>query len=257
MTSYFFVVPSLPPIILGEKPELRLSEFRMRLAWNLSSNDMGQIEVLGRYEDILNVRSLIAEEPISFLGNLSEKELDEALLVQGVFPEYVFDVLDKYEGTAAKITHFSELIVRFFQEEIAARSGFLRSYLEFERNWRLVLLGIRAKELGRDVTVELQYEDPYDPLVAEILAGRDSEKFIIPSDYLSLQEQLAFCGKDPWEQYKAFAKWRFQKIEDLVEGKNFSIDAILAYGAQLMIAEEWYALDEEQGSLLLHTLYTA
>ena len=49
-------------------------------------------------------------------------------------------------------------------------------------------------------------------------------------------------------------RWRFQKIAALAEGKLFSIDAVLAYGAQLMIAKQWYELDEEQGALLLHTL---
>ena len=253
MADYFFLAPSLPALVLGQKPDLSFEELKARLEINLSKRDLAKAVVLSLYIDISNIRSLFMEETIDPRGNLNEKELDEALLIHNILPAYVFDFLDQYDSVAEKIRHFSAVLAKFFEEEIPQQSGFLRKYLVFERQWRLVMIALRSKELGRDVSFELQFEDFTDPLVAQILAQKDADRYEPPVEYQDLKELLAACGEDPWEKYKAFAKWRFQKIEEMVDRPLFSMDWILSYMAQLMIVEQWNELDESRGRMILET----
>jgi hypothetical protein len=251
MSNYYFLAASLPQLVLGEKPDITFEELTSRLEINLTKPDLEKTAVFRRYIDLSNIRALFLEESIDPRGNLSEKELDEALLVKDGLPQYVFDFLDQFEGMSEKLRNFSGLFSTFFAEEVGKASGFLHAYFEFEREWKLVMLAIRSKELGRNVAQELQFEDFTDPTVAQILAQKDSESYDPPIDYISLKETFLSCGSDPWQQYRQVAKWRFGRIEELVERPLFSIDWVLSYMAQLLIVEHWNELDESKGKMIL------
>lgn len=220
---------------------------------SLSKKDLKKIKVLCHFIDICNIRALLMEEPVDPRGNLNEKELDEALLVHTGLPEYVFEFLDQFEKVSDKIKNFSGLLSLYFNEEIAKQENFLRAYLMLERESRLVLLALRSKRLGRDVAKELQFEDPTDSLVAQILAQKDSDSYDPPSEYIDLKELIIACHGDPWKENTAFSEYRFKKIGEIAEGGLFSIDQILCYMAQLMIIEDLIDLDEERGKMILDT----
>ncbi len=253
MRNYYFVVPSLPPLAIGDRPEITFEEFKTRMEVSLSKADLEKTKVLRRFVDICNIRALLMEETVDPRGNLNEKELDEALLGHFSLPDYVFEFLDQFEKVADKIRNFSGLLAAFFNAEIPRQKGFLRSYLIFERECRLVLLALRAKQLGRDVARELQFEEPTDPFVAQILAQKDSGSYDPPAEYVDLKELIASCYADPWLENKAFAAYRFKKIGEMAEGKLFSIDQILCYMAQLMIIKNLIELDAERGNMILDT----
>jgi hypothetical protein len=253
MRNYYFVVPSLPPLSVRERPEMAFEELTHRLEMCLSKSDLAKTHVLRRFVDICNIRALLMEETIDLRGNLSEKELDEALLVHSSLPDYVFEFLGQFEKVSDKIRNFPGLLSLFFNEEIPKNKGFLRTYLTFERECRLVLVALRAKQLGRDVASELQFEDPTDTLVAQILAQKDADSYDPPMEYLDLKELIASCYTDPWLEHKAFAEYRVKKIAELAEGKIFTIDVILSYMAQLMIIENLFELDADRGTMILDT----
>jgi hypothetical protein len=253
MRNYYFLAPSLPPLSIGVKPEITFEELVARLEINLNKDDLEKTKVLRRFVDICNIRALLMEETVDPRGNLNEKELDEALLVHAVLPDYVFEFLDQFEKVADKIRNFSGLLALFFNAEIPKHKGFLRAYLTFERECRLVLVGLRAKQLGRDVAKELQFEDPTDPLVAQILAQKDADTYDPPAEYADLKELIASSYADPWLESKAFAQYRFKKIGEIAEGKLFSIDQILCYMARLMIIENLIELNAARGNMILDT----
>lgn len=253
MRNYYFIVPSLPPLFLHEQPELSFGELETRLSINLNKKDLEKTRVLRRIVDIYNIRALLMEEPIDPRGNLNEKELDEALLVYTGLPEYVFEFLDQFEKVSDKIHNFSGLLARYFNEEIPKQKGFLRKMLEFERESRLIITALRAKQLGRDIVKELQFEDPLDPIVAHILAQKDADRYDPPIEYQDLKEMIASSYADPWLENLAFAEYRFKKIAEMAEGKHFTIDVILCYMAQLMIIENLIELDTERGKMILDT----
>ncbi len=253
MRNYYFLAPSLPPLNLRTSPELKFQDLKSRLADNLAQEDLKQIEVLLRYTDICNIRSLLMEEPIDPRGNLNEKELDEAILVKATLPLYVFEFLDEFGGTAERIKNFSALLARFFVEELPHLTGFLKRYFTFEREWRLVLVALRSKQLGRNLVSELQFEDFTDPMIAQMLAQKDAEHYEPPDEFADLKELIASAEGDPWQEHRAFAEYRFKKIEEMAEGALFTFDRILAYVIQLMIVEYWNELDEAKGRMILDT----
>lgn len=256
MTNYYFLAASLPPLVLGQKPEISFEEVKHLLEVNLSKKDLEKTVVLRRFVDLQNIRSLILEEPIDLRGNLTEKELDEALLIHNILPVYVFDFLDQYESLSERVRNFFGLFSKFFSEEIPKQKGFLHRYLSFEHSWRLIMAALRAKELHRDLVQELQFEDFSEPLVSQMLAQKDAPVYEPPEEWQETKEFIQSSGSDPWQRYMAFARWRFKKIEEMVDTPLFSIDWILAYMAQLIIAEHWVELDQEKGKMILQTLKT-
>lgn len=242
MNNYYFLATALPPLQLGISPELSFEEFQDLLKDNLSAHDYEQTEVIRRFYDIQNIRAFWKKEPLDPRGNLNEVELEEALLAREGFPDYVYEFLDLYESTSKRLEHFPALLGSFFKSEEKQAVGFLKEYLRFEREWRLVFTGLRAKELGRECVVELQFEDPNDDLVAQILAQKDSKTFISPEGYEQLTTLFEENVSAPVDLYKALCAYRFHRIEQMLAVDLFSLDRILGYMVQLIIIEEWVAI---------------
>lgn len=255
--NYYFLIPSLPPLSLQERPEITFEKLSSLLEIGLTKSDLEKTRILRLFVDISNIHSLLLEEPIDPRGSLSEKELDEALLIKNILPEYVFDFLDQFEKVADRIKNFAGVLSLYFSKEIPKALGFLKSYLEFERQARLVLVAIRAKQSGRDIVRELQFEDATDPFVMQILAQKDAPTYDPPEEYRELKERIASCFGDPWLENHVYAEYRFHKIEEMAaEYGPFCIDQILAYMAQLMIIEYLLELDEERGRRVIDTFKT-
>ena len=125
---------------------------------------------------------------------------------------------------------------------------FLKFYFNFEREWRLILAGYRSKKLGIDPAKELQYEDFTDPLVAQIIAQKESPFFEFPFGYEQLSEKIKNVEGDPMQQYQLMAGFQFEKIAEVTQDRPFSSDYILGYLTQHMIVEDWHVLDRMKGN---------
>lgn len=257
MKQYFFLASFLPSLQFHEKPAISFEELKIRLKVNLTEADYRLAGVLFSFVDISNIRALLMEEPIDPKGNLSEKELDEALLLKYNLPDYVFEFLDGFESSSEKIRHFSGVFSAFFNHEIGKRKGFLKKYFSFERDLRLVTTALRSKILKRDVIKELQFEDLSDPLIMQILAQKDADQYDPPAEYAEVKTLLSACEGNPWKERMDLDEYRFNKIYEMVEGELFSIDRILAYCAQLSILEYGLELDRDKGKMILDTFKTS
>ena len=251
MNNYYFVAPSLPVLVLGDIPDLSFKEVMYRLEMNLNKKDLEQVATIRRTIDLQNIRTLYLEEPLDDHGNLSEKELDEALLVEADLPEYVFEFLGQFDEPKEKARNYYGLLSNFYAHEIPKAKGFLQSWLMLQRDMRLVLAAIRAKKMDRDIVKELQFEDFTDPLVAQILAQKDMDTYEPPIEYQDLFDEISACGEDPWEQYQAIMRYEFNKIEEMTGYPLFSLEWILGYVARLLLVERWNLLDPERGEEIL------
>lgn len=248
MTKYYYVGVSLPPLSFDAPPEITFAAFEDLLRNNLAKGDYEQTRRMQDLYDLLNLRSLWLGEELDPRGNLNEVELEEALVNNAGLPPYVYDFLARYDKIADRLRHFPWLLARFFQYAIEESSGFLRDYLTFEREWRLVFAGFRAKKLGRDLSVELQYEDPEEDLIAQMLAQKDAQTYEPPDRYQDLKILFEKYGDNPLALERAIDQYRFDYIEKLTGMRDqFSISRILAYMAQLMIVEKWFELDKNKG----------
>jgi len=250
-SHYYFFSASLPHLVLGQKPEISFNDLMASLNLNLNQRDLKKIYSLRRIFDIYNIRSCLLEKEFDLKGNLSEKELNQALLLQEEFPLYIFDFLDQFKKFSEKMIFFSGLINLYFREEALIQTGFLKQYFQFERTWRIVLMAIRAKQSKKKVLHGLKFEDPKDPLILHLLAQESRPSYDPPIGYEELKAKYLSCGPDPWQQNKIVAEWRLHQIEELVQEPFFSIDWILSYVAQLFIIEQWNEMNTLQGQTIV------
>ena len=108
--------------------------------------------------------------------------------------------------------------------------------------------------MKRDVVRELQFEDPTDTIVTDILAQKDSPDYTPPQEYEDSKELFVRHADNPKALQRAVLEYRFAKYEELTENQFFSLDRILSYLARLMIVESWDSLDAEKGKALIEDL---
>jgi hypothetical protein len=253
-SMYYFVAGSLTEILIGSSPDLSFRKLMHLLATNLSPADMKDVETIRRFYDLENIRSHFKDEELSEYGNYDESTLEEALLTGEGFPEYVYDFLERFTDTEERLKHFPMLISSYYKEETPEEESFLRQYLSFEREWRYVAVGFRAKALGRDLGKELQHEDPYDSVIAQLLAQKDTPSFEPPMRYEILKGVFDTHGNDPYALNQALCEYRMEKIGNWHLSDFFSIDRILTYLTQVILVETWLELDKKKGLEIVDTI---
>ena len=250
MNQSFFLGNLLPQLKLGENPGISFEELMALYRENLSAHGWKKIKCLQSFVDLKNVEKVLKGLPINPRGTLSEKELKEALLSQSRLPEFLIDFVQEFPTPSKQMQHFAKAFSLYFREMEKKCRGFLKEYFRFERNWRIVFAGYRSKKLGVDLMGELQYEDPFDPIVAEILAQKDLPHFQFPSPFAHLEGSLKKMSQNPNEQYWLISNLQFEFIQQKMEEVPFSVDYFLGYCLQLMLVEETALLDAEKGNYL-------
>ncbi|ADI37972.1 uncharacterized protein CT_309 [Waddlia chondrophila 2032/99] len=252
--DYYFLASALPELQIGYPPDIHFKALDALMKINLTKEDYQKAAVLRRYYDIQNIRAFWLGEEIDRRGIFNEVDLEESLVTRLGLPEYVYAFLEKYDNKESRLKHFPELVAAYFKEEGASAEGFLKEYLAFEREMRIVLIGFRAKKMGKDLAFELQYEDPYDEIVAQVLAQKDSKNYEPPTRYADLKALFEEHYEEPLKLHQALCEYRFYKVEGMYEMDLFSIGRILAYLAQLMIVERWLELDKKKGLEVIDTI---
>ena len=239
--SHFFLSAFLPPLDVKVKVDLTLEELMAILQENLSPAELKQVKDLRLFVDLLNLERLYSQDTLDPSGNLTEEELRQ----EEKLPLYAQDILGTCDKDEQKLKVFPQIMIQFYEEP---HQGFLKDFFEFERNFRLALLGFRCKRLGIDPVVELKEEDPKDFMVAEILASKDHPSYEMPFEF----EDFGPIPDHPMQQYVKIAEYRFDKVEDLLQGDLCSMDAILAYLVRFMIVKNYHALNDQRGNQLLY-----
>lgn len=252
--EYIFTATMLPTLKIGEPPEITFEELDTLLHDNLLAKDYEQIKTLRRLYDILNIRSFWKGEELDPYGNLNENELDEAVVDHVNLPSYVLQFLENNPSKETRLQLFSSLISLFFKEESKNAHGFLKTYLDFERSLQLVLTGFRAKKMNRNLEKELQFENPNEDLIAQILAQKDAPEFEPPEGFEDLKAIFEAYQDTPIKLYQALCEYRFDKIEEMIGSDAFSLSKILGYMAEFIIVDKWMHLNEKKGLEIVDTI---
>lgn len=255
MSQYYYIGSILPKLSFEHAPEINFSELDVLLKDNLSPKDYQKTKAIRRFFDILNLRALWIDESIDPHGEMSAREIEEALINNEGLPDYIFDFLARYHAKEERLQHFPFLLAQFFKQAEQDKDPFLRAYFKFERELRLVMTGFRAKRLGRDLDKEMEYEDPEEELIAELISQKNAKIFEPPEKYEEIKLFYEKFGDDPLLLQKALDEYRFNFIDQLVDMSDvFSIERILAYMAQLIIVEKWFELDKAKGMKMVDTI---
>ncbi|KPK32701.1 MAG: hypothetical protein AMS24_03355 [Chlamydiae bacterium SM23_39] len=243
MKKYYFLCCFFPVLNWQVKPELSFFELDRILRWHLSDKDKSLLKIFKQYVDIKNIKALLENLRLDPRSNLDEKGLDQSFLVGDFFPYLVFDFLKKYTGKEDRITNFASLLSNFLNYQIDnTKSPFLSFYFKMEREIRIVLSALRAKELKKDIVKELFFEDPRDPFINFIFSQKEDESLEVPKEYLQLKELFLKNKENPKHLEIALLKFKFFKNNDEMKKYFFNIDQILGYLANLIIIEDLYFL---------------
>lgn len=247
MANYYFLTTLLPELQIGVEPDIDFAELNRLMKENLKPKDYALTRVIRRYYDIENMRALWQGEEHDRYGNLAVQDLEEALLYPELLPPYARGFLETYPHKAERLRYFAALVADYFRAESAAGAGFVKAYLQFERQLRLIQAAFRAKHLPRDLKGELQFESPEEDFIEQLLAQADAKMFSPPEGYEPLTAIFAEYAEAPLELYGALLEFQFQKIDSFVGPDPFSIDTILAYMVKLILLEKWLRLDRQKG----------
>ncbi len=252
MNEYYFLASLLPPLEIGHLPALGFQELQELIRSNLTKRDRIKVQRFLSQIDIENMRAYWAHEPLDPRGNLNREHLEQALQdfrwADGEpFPFFLTAYLEKFQSNQERKDHFPFLMSQYLNYMIETEEGFLHDYFIFQRELRLVMVGFRAKKWGRDISEELQYEDPSDPIVAQILAQKDSSEFEPPFEYKELKPIFNEYADAPWELNRALYEYEFRQIVELWGTEPFTVDRILNYLARLILVERWLELDVQKG----------
>ena len=217
MSSYYYVLLSLPPLSFKVQPDLSFAVLKDTLSLNLTANEMKHVSSLFEEIDLYNMKAFWQGLPLDERGSLDLHLVEEALLVRVGLPTYLIDYIDKYENVKERISHFYEVLAAFYREKEEEESGFLKEWFSFKRKLRLFLTALRSKLLGRDLAKELQFEDPTDPTVAFLLAQKDTTDIFLPPGWESLKILFVENGRDPEELNRAILQFQFEKAEEFEE----------------------------------------
>jgi hypothetical protein len=250
MTNYYFLGALLPDLRLGEVPEISFGQFEELLEDNLTTEDLSKTKTLRGFYDICNLLSYWKGDELDPFGNLDKNDLE----ARAVFPQYVLDFASTYENDEQKTMHFSHLLSTYFIEEIKSAKGFLKAYLSFERELRLVLAAYRSRNLKRNIFEELQHEDQQDAVVEQILAQKDASSYEPPEKYEALKLILERFSRNPVGLQKALDEFRIEKIREMLVHDMFSIDQILGYMVELMLVSKWIKLDKHKGLKIIDSM---
>jgi hypothetical protein len=255
MSNYYYLATVLPKLTLGEKPEITFQEFITLLKENLSDADYDKTRKLRWFYDLLNIKAHWKKDPLDYWGNLDEVQLEDALLArEGELPDYFYRFLDEYENKDQRLKYFPKILTEYFVVESKNNMGFLKKLRSFERDLRLVMTAFRARELNRDLASELQFEDPEDDIVAQLLAQRDAKVFEPPQGFEDFKVLLEKNYSNPLQLQKAIIEYVFNWIEEALEFDYFSIDRILGYMIQFILVEKIMGLDKNKGLKVLDTI---
>lgn len=255
MTQYYFLAISLPQLEIGRKPDISPEELKTLLVENLNPRDLLKTMKLRWFYDLNNILAFWMDEPLDSWGNLDRNELEEELLTgEGSLPKYVFDFLRENETKEDRLKHFPMLFSRYFDDLVAHSNGFLKDYGKFEHDLRLALVAYRTRLLKRDLAKELQYEDPEEDIIVQLMAQKGSKTFVPPTGFEGLLPLLEENQGHPYTQQQALLEYRYNRLQQDVGFDGFSIDYILLYLLNYISADRWMRMDKKKGMEIVDTL---
>ncbi len=254
MNNYYYLATALPDLKIGQAPDISFQEFIILLRNNLSRSNFRQVGLYRSYFDVLNIKALIEGEPLDPRGNFDAQRLQEALVNPEALQKWTRSYFAKYDKKEERMEHFPELLSLYFQGAEKEAEGLLEKYLKFERQLRLVFVGFRAKKLKRDLLKELQFEDPDEELIAQIIAQKDAKEYEPPEGFEDLRAIFEAYQDDPMALHKALVEYRFDRVQQMMGLRVFNFDYVMGYMIQLVMVEKWLELDRKKGTEIVEKI---
>ncbi len=215
------MLPSLPEA--PEPPPIPLAEFMPLIEEDLAEKDRPLALAMLGFVDCRNVESLLQGfDAFDERAPLGRQQIEE----RRDLPDYLAEFLEAYDGgSIAEPYPFDALWRAYFTDLVElgerSRSTFLRDWASFEIGLRDDLVPLRADATGdkpelRQSGVPVDEGDDLGPLLSALADA-----------------------PNPMERERLLDAHRLKKLDAFAGADPFSLDAVLAYLAALLILDRW------------------
>ena len=266
MSEYYYLISSLPELTAGEEFQSHPYDvFHTFVREELSSSDYRSFRRCFLLNDVSNLVEIlenpngIDERSWNTPCCFDRTELEDGLQDTDNMPTFMADFIWDFRNEKRlypQLKAKDELLRRMMDAVDAGSaeglSGFTRDYLIFEAHLRNMTTALSFREAGRSYT---QHVIDFDHFSRQIAAS-SAVDFGLGGE-LGLMSALpeAFEGlENPVDAEKAVVKTRWDWLDEQVDYRMFSSDAVFAYGIKIADVERWLKLTPETGRDRLDSL---
>ena len=266
MSEYYYLISSLPELTAGEEFQNHPYDvFHTFVREELSYSDYGSFLRCFLLNDVDNLVEMLEnpsgddETSWNSPSCYDREELEDSLQDTDNLPTFLADFIWDFRNGKRLYPQLKvkdELLRRMMDAVDAGTAegmtGFTRDYLIFESHLRNLTTALSFREAGRPYTQHIIEFDHFSRQIAVSSAvdfGLRGELGLMSAP-LEVFEGL----KNPVDAEKAVVKTRWDWLDEQVDYRMFSSDAVFAYGIKIADVERWLRLTPETGRHRLDSL---
>ncbi len=256
--QYHYLVAGLPELLLDEgrlktTPAALKSDFGSAL----QSADLDLLNVLFLQHDNANLLNLLEKTEAGFddRGNFSQELLEEQIRNQdGSLPEYMNRFIADYkENQRDKSEMLWETLLEeyYYAYGMQMENEFLAKWFTYQFNKRALVTAL----ISRKYELIAENHLPGDQGISNQLLRSNARDFGISGEFPEVEKVLqAFENENLLAREKALDRVDWEWIDENTFFNYFTIEKILGFFLQFMLADRWMKLDENEGRRLFGEL---
>lgn len=260
--AYYYLISGLPKLELDGSGDLpAFASFIGEAMGQLTSTDAGLLRILRLPIDNWNLINILEKRETVFNqgGNYGEAELMREIADPESLPEYMRTIIEAHKidmPVYYNITWDDQLNCLFYEYTNTIDNAFLRDWFCFELNMGNILSALKCREFN--ISFERRLDQRIENVcsqaiichneIAETIMDNNTRDFSLAPQLPWIEDVLALDRTDlvGFEKGIDLIKWKW--LDDMTSFDYFDIEALLAYGIRLQMAERWLALDAAKGA---------
>ncbi len=260
--KYYYLISGLPHIRLDDSADCpSFSDFIGEAMGLVSEVDARLLKILRLSSDNTNLINLLEKKETAFnkSGNYSEEELRREIAGPESLPEYMRTIIEAHKSDTPiyyNITWDDQLNWLFYEYTDTIDNSFLRDWFSFELNLGNLLSALKCREfnisferrLGQRIENVCSQAIICHNEIAETIVDSNAHDFSLTPQLPWVEDVLALDKTDLVSFEKGIDLIKWNRLDEMTRFNYFDIDALLAYGLKLQIAERWESLEDEKGT---------
>ncbi|MDT8316833.1 MAG: DUF2764 family protein [bacterium] len=265
--AYYYLISGLPRLRLDDSADLPafagfadFAGFLGEAMGQLTESDAKLLRILRLPIDNKNLINILEKKEMAFnpAGNYSEAELIGEVAHPENLPGYMRTIIEAHKVDMPvyyNITWEDQLNCSFYEYAGTIDNAFLRDWFSLELNMGNILSALKCREFN--ISFERRLDQRIENVcsqaiichneIAETIMDSDTRDFSLTPALPWIEDVLALDKNDlvGFEKGIDLIKWKW--LDDMTCFNYFDIEALLAYGIKLQMAERWLALDAQKG----------
>lgn len=204
-----------------------------------------QFSPVREWIDLLNLSRHWAGETLLSGGLISREEFSQAASSgEGFFIDLKTIFGDSLMGDE-KWLAYPRLLSLFYRHQIERGRGFVRNFFAYDWTLWVTLIAYRSLEKNLEVSRQLFFEDPLDPVIQQLIKQNDIRFFEFPEGLEGIDYELTVAAGDPAAEMRMLFELRCHYCEQVLEEDPYSYSALLAYGVETILLEHFHEGNKE------------